>query len=330
MNRNMKNSILLIGAGQLGSRHLQALALYETPCEIYVIDPFPISLDTAKSRFEEINGFDKHKIIYISTIQELEKDSFDLAIIATNSKIRSNIIKDLLHKSKVNFFILEKVLFQTVKEYNEINELLKSSNSKAFVNCPGRTYTFYQDLKKSITANEQVQMEIIGSNWGLGCNSIHFIDLFNYLTDESILDWQNNLDPGFTNSKREGYKEFFGNIQGQSINGNRLSITCFKNTNPVNYSIRISTPNKRFVIDPGIGEALIANSDSNWAFKKIATKFPYQSQLTQKVVKQLFEKDTCDLTPYELSMTLHIPFITTILKHYNQYQNITTEICPIT
>ncbi len=326
----MKRSILLIGAGQLGSRHLQALALFESSCEIYVIDPFQTSLNIAKTRFEEVKGFEKHRITYISTIQELEEDRFDLAIIATNSNIRGNVIKDLLNQSKVEFFILEKVLFQTIQVYEEINYLFKITNSKAFVNTPGRTFKLYQDLKSSLSPNEPVQMEIIGSNWGLGCNSIHFIDLFNFLTDELITDWNNNLDANFINSKREGFKEFFGNINGQTQNGSRLNITCFLNDNPVNYSIRISTPSKRFVIEPGICKAYKADAESNWIVKEISANFPFQSQLTHKVVKELFEKGTCDLTPYELSIELHKPFVSTILKHYNNFQNNTKEICPIT
>ena len=33
-------NVALIGAGQLGSRHLQALALSEIPMNIEVVDPF--------------------------------------------------------------------------------------------------------------------------------------------------------------------------------------------------------------------------------------------------------------------------------------------------
>jgi hypothetical protein len=36
----MKKSIVIIGAGQIGSRHLQALALLQIPCQIFVLNPF--------------------------------------------------------------------------------------------------------------------------------------------------------------------------------------------------------------------------------------------------------------------------------------------------
>ena len=44
----------VIGAGQLGGRHLQGLARLSLPCEIDVVDPSPVSLDSARKRFSEI------------------------------------------------------------------------------------------------------------------------------------------------------------------------------------------------------------------------------------------------------------------------------------
>ena len=45
-------TVLVIGAGQLGSRHLQALKLVQNDLSISVVDPFQASLDVAKERFE--------------------------------------------------------------------------------------------------------------------------------------------------------------------------------------------------------------------------------------------------------------------------------------
>ena len=90
--------ILLIGAGQLGSRHLQALALLKQSCAIIVVDTNENSLKIAKLRFEEIKGSEKHKVSYQTEIKNSKFLHFNLCIIATNSKIRSLIIKELFNE----------------------------------------------------------------------------------------------------------------------------------------------------------------------------------------------------------------------------------------
>jgi len=329
MDSDMRKNILLIGAGQLGSRHLQALALLNEPCHIEVEDPSADNLNTAMTRFEEVDGFEKHKIGYYTEIVSLKENYLDLAIIATNSNVRAKVIKELLQTKKIKYFILEKVLFQILNEYDEISELLKKSGSLAFVNCPRRMFDFYQDLKTSLDMNNPIQMEVIGNNWGLACNSIHFIDLFNFITGDNITTWQNNLDDGYTDSKRDGYKEFNGNLFGRTSKGNSLSLTCY-NTGAPNASIRISNQNKRFVIEESFGKAWKSGFIKEWSMEEVQFSLSYQSKLTHISAKQLFETGNCMLTPFNISSSLHIPLIQTLLDHYNKYIDIKTEICPIT
>ena len=47
------HQIAIIGAGQLGSRHLQGLAKLQLPCQVHVVDPSPKSLEVARQRFAE-------------------------------------------------------------------------------------------------------------------------------------------------------------------------------------------------------------------------------------------------------------------------------------
>jgi hypothetical protein len=323
------NSIIIVGAGQLGSRHLQALALLDKPFHIEVVDPSRDNLDTAISRFEEINGFEQHAVTYHTELKSLTTNKFDIAILATNANVRSKIIKELLRSNKVGYFILEKVLFQSIREYQEISELLKETDSRAFVNCTRRMFDFYQKLKVSVMNDGPVIMEVIGNNWGLGCNSIHFVDLFNFLTKDNITIWQNNLDENFIDSKRVGYKEFTGNLSGRTSSGNSLSLTCYNNGAP-NASIRISNQNKRFIIEESLGKAWKSDSNNEWKAEEILFSMTYQSQLSHLVVNQLLETDDCMLTPYNISSSLHIPFIQTLLEHFNNYIENKTERCPIT
>jgi predicted dehydrogenase len=325
----MMKNIVIIGAGQLGSRHLQAFALFDEPCNLFVVDPNEASLLTAKQRFEAIAGYVKHKTSYHNSVQKLTAEHLDLVIIATNADIRAQIIKELLQSKSVSYFILEKVLFQSIKDYKVIGDLLHKASAKAYVNCPRRIFDFYKNLKAALHPGESVQMEIIGNNWGLACNSIHFIDLFNLLTGDTITDWQNNLNDGIIESKRPGFIEINGNISGRTSNANSLSLTCYHSGHP-NISIRISTPSVRLLITEGMGKAFKEEASAGWKTEEIPFTMIYQSQITNVVVKQLFDTGSCDLAPYETSSRFHTPFLRLVLNHYKKHSNKTTDICPIT
>ena len=119
------SKVALIGAGQLGSRHLQGLAKSSIEFSIEVVEPFQKSREVAKQRYEEIETNPKVKSIdFFESIDQLSS-KIEIVIIATNADVRSKIVKELLLKKSVKNLILEKVLFQTVEEYHDVEKLLK-------------------------------------------------------------------------------------------------------------------------------------------------------------------------------------------------------------
>ena len=118
-------NILLVGCGEIGSRHLQALAKMEIPIRIWAIDPSSISLKTAKVRFEEIPiNKNIQSIKFESEIPE-NLDHIDLCIISTTSKIRFFVFKQIIDKVSCKNFIFEKVLFQKEEHFIQMLRLLK-------------------------------------------------------------------------------------------------------------------------------------------------------------------------------------------------------------
>ena len=148
----MRN-LVLIGAGQLGSRHLQALSKVNFPTKIEVVDPLPASLDVARSRFNEmpfnpnISG-----INFYSSLNDISKE-IDLAIVATNADVRADVIRMLISSCNVKNLVLEKVLFQKVEDYVEILSLLEGDGINAWVNHPRRMFQFYKKLKQLLNGS---------------------------------------------------------------------------------------------------------------------------------------------------------------------------------
>lgn len=321
-------TIVLIGAGQLGSRHLQSLSLLDMNVKIQVVDPYEESLKISKERFEQMPNNSLVEVEYFFNIDKIDIN-VDLCIVATTSNVRANIIKELVEKKNVNKFILEKVLFQKLSEYDEIQQLLKSKNIDCWVNHPFRCYPVYKELKKYFSSSMPVTYQVCGGNWGIGCNGLHYIDHLAFLTGSYNLNIDINfLDNSIISSKRNGFKEFSGLIIGK-LGDNNFILQCDKYYSPL--TITIQNENIKILLDEVSGWLKIAKKEKNWEWEYVKEKIMFfQSELTHVVVKDIFEYNYCDIPTFEMAKTLHEPFIEALLKHLNKVENKTNDICPIT
>lgn len=324
----MQYTVVIIGAGQLGSRHLQGLKTVELDLRIEIVDPNEESLSISQERYNSVdsNSFNKELFCY-NSIDKLSSE-IDLAIIATSAGPRFSITEELLKKKNIKNILFEKVLFQKVEDYNKTSLLLEKHNINAWVNCPRRTYKIYKDIKKELSESNNITFCVSGGDWGLGCNSIHFIDCFqficqanNYSIDMSGLDNSSYL------SKRKGYNEFSGVISGKSDKGDIISLISLKNsTAPL--IITIQDSQKTFIIDEQKG-CLIKKENGEWISQNI--KIPFQSQLTGFITQEILINQVSSLVSYSESQKLHLAFIEPLIKHFNKEINdFNNKICPIT
>lgn len=323
----MKTS-LIIGAGQLGSRHLQGLVKLEEQIEIYVLDLSIDSLKIAQEREKEINH--NHKIVYTKSWDILPV-FFDIVIIATNANIRESIINQLLSKHKVHFLILEKVLFQELEAYQRVHELLLKHDVITYVNHPRRMFKSYADLKLKMETNVQSIYSIVGGNWGLGCNALHLLDLIVYLSGHKIIDIDiNSVDDELLESSRVGFVEFTGTLTGHLSDNSFFSISSLKG-NLSSLSIAIFNSEQRFVIQEG-GTPKIYELAQNNSFKIENQEFniQYQSQLTTNIALELFENNFCLLPTFDDARNTHELFIREMLVKYNKITGLNSCILPVT
>jgi predicted dehydrogenase len=323
-------NISIVGAGQLGSRHLQALKKITLPVNLYVIDPDLIALTTTRERYSQVSDNINVKLILFSQSLEILPGQIDLCIIATNSKNRSEIIKQIVNKTIVKHFLIEKVLFQSISEYDEVERIFENRNIKSWVNCPRRLLPVYRNLKNWIDQSDQYFCTVDGGNWGLGCNSIHFIDLFNFLTSTKKYKVNTDgLNRNIINSKRAGYNEFTGIIRLEYENGNHLNIISRLNSHaPV--LITITSDKIQIVIDEKSRKLRYSKESNEWQWEELTFDFPFQSELTHLVAEDILIKGVCNLTPYKTSADLHKPFIKQLIKFINSINNTQINYCSIT
>ena len=328
------NKILLIGAGQLGSRHLQGLAKVSFITQIFVVEPNSSNIEIAKSRYNEIDTNIEHEISYYQSIENLPSKEFDIVIFATNADIRYQLTKQLVDNYEIKYIIFEKVAFQNERQFEEVIELLKFKNIKGWVNCPRRCIPNYHELKETIKTFENINMEAYGVEWGLACNSVHQIDFIAFLTeDPNYTIENNNLINQVFQSKREGFVEFYGSYTGKTEKGNRFKVTCKQKESidekPI-LILKLYNDSEIIIINEGLGKVEHFKKGEIEPYKKDLFKLKYQSELTNLIVESLSNNEDLDLTTIEESYLIHKPFLKLLLQHLNKLRNTEIDTLPIT
>ncbi len=323
-------NIAIIGAGQIGSRHLQALSQLNRFTNIQIVDPDYKSLERARERFLQVQkNKNIQKVEYLKNIADLN-NKLELVIISTTSDIRRKVIENLLLQKKVRYIILEKVLFQKIEDFIIVNNLLVQNNIKAWVNCPRRMTYFYKQLKSKFTGVKKVDYRVSSANLGIGCNSIHFLDLFAFLTGQTnFVLFSDQLDSKIIISKRSGFLEFTGTLCGRSSWGSNIAITSYlKGNAPLIISINSELVN--CLIREDEGKAWISESANNWTWEEVSFTISYQSQLTNLIVQDILDTGKCDLTNYEESWKIHIPLLKSLIFYLQKQKMEEIDLCPIT
>ena len=318
--------VLIIGAGQLGSRHLQGALKSSHKLLITIVDPSSDSLKLSKIRANEIElGNSETKIKYMREIPK--NKNFNICIISTNANIRARVTQVLLVNCYTKHIIFEKILFQKEADFEIISKLIKKKNISAWVNCPRRTYSNYQKIKNIINAKKPLKMSINGSSWGMACNAIHFIDLFSFLVDSFNLEvTKMNLSKYIFKSKRGGsFYEVNGQIEFK-IGIHLLKISC-RHGKKTSLQIKIKNNNIEYSINELEG---IWQSNINGLTKLKYHKMPYQSDMTKNLIDDLIDKNQCYLTSYQESHKHHMPFLSVIKKHLSKTLKKKFAGCPIT
>lgn len=326
----MRKNICIVGAGNIGSRHLQSLKNVKTPLSITIIDPSTDSLNIARERYQSFPNTvnSKHEINFNSDYKNLPL-KIDIAIIATNSDGRAKVIERLLTHSLVKFMILEKLLFQKKQDYFAVEKLLNKKKCQAFVNCSMRSMPFYYQLKKQI-GNLPINYFVSGSQYGLITNAIHYIDHIAFLTDCSDFTVNTgSLDPTPVKTKRKGFLDLNGTLTANFKEGSLGIFSCFEKGNaPI--VVEITTPKIRFIAKESERKVYISSSSKKWVWEEAQTNIPYQSQMTDKIVKDLLTKSTCHLVNYEESAKIHLTLLDPLLKFLNKHSKKHFSIYPFT
>ena len=323
-------NIVIIGAGQIGSRHLQAISKINRRVSVQVVDPSVENLLIARQRFQDCQTPETTvDVSYLHSINQLS-GSIDFAIIATNANVRRSVIEKLIAKCSVRYLLLEKFLFQKIEDIEYVNCLLNESNIKSWINCPLRMVPYYRKLQLKFQNSKIYNFSVSGSLIGIGCNAIHYVDMLAYLTGRSDFTFTSTLfDKKIIESKRKGFIEFTGTLIGETSAGNRFTLFSYpEGEAPI--TISIFSDSVRCIICEKDSRCWISEQKEGWSWQEEKFMIPYQSQITHKVILDVLDTGTCDLPTYHESGKLHSELLKTFCSYLKLYSFGNGDICQIT
>ena len=325
--------ILIAGVGQLGSRYLQGLANCQNTLDIYVQDISKQSLQIAKQRWEDacqttlaVSGVSNYpsyhnQITFVSSFDKLPKE-IDIAIVATNADVRPQVVKQITAKCDVQFWILEKILAQSVTALDDIYILTRNSTC-AWVNIPRRMMTWHQQIREKLQSDIPLNITGSGSLWGMACNAIHYLDLVSWWSDEKLKGIDaSKLDSKWIESKRKGFFEVTGKITAVYSGGTRLVLESSLEGSP--FKINVEGHNSVWEIDESKGiafgsDGIILNG-----------KNEMQSTMTSKLVDDILAGKNCELPKLSDSVKMHRVLLCSLLEHWNRVHDSNIKTLPIT
>jgi len=312
--------ILLIGCGNIGFRHLQALCASQMAGQIdlTIIEP-----NTAHhSRITDELERTPVQLSEVSTALPTQSDHFDLVIIATNADVRRRVFDDLVGKHTFTAILFEKVLFQRIEDLDAVAAQLQGV--AAHVNCGRRGFAGYQMLRKMLSSDVPVDYTVVGTQYALASNAIHFLDIAACINQSPLVSLDaSGLDKAGADSKRAGYVEIYGTLKGTLANGATVSLTCTP-ADVLSLDISITGAALTGKIDEAAGTATVTHGDvtQTLAFEtRHVSGMPY-------LYETLLNGEGCLLPTYAESAAQHRLLLSAINAHLNLPDQSDT-LCPI-
>jgi hypothetical protein len=296
-------NLIIIGGGNLGYRYAQGILKINKKFKLTILDKSFSRLEFLENTLSKENVSPFVTFEFVTYIKD--KRNFDLAIISTNSDVRCKVFNEYNKKHNVKFWILEKVLTPNINELS----LFPNKNS-IWVNTFLRTLDIFENIKNTLPKND-VEIYVAGGNWGLACNSIHYIDLISWIFNKMPIKINSDqLENEWFDSKRKGFYEVNGTLKVIYPNNVQLNLTC--NTSADDLIIIFTCKSIRYEYNLITGE-LHSNGVS---MRKVL--IPYQSEMTPDVINQIIKTKKSCLTPISESITMHRLFLDEIKKSWDR------------
>lgn len=242
--------IVVVGAGQIGSRHLQALAKLPGVAEVVAVDPLAESLERAAARWRDVPGHEHANLKLVSSVEEVPAQRYDLAVLTTSAPGRLEQLRTVAGLG-IKRVLAEKLLFQSLEEIDAALEICCGAGIRLYPNYVYRYASPWAVLAKQF-GSKPFELHVVAGDIGLATNLPHWLDLFEYLAASPLSELSVELArPAYPNKRGGDLLEFAGRAEGRSVSGAQVVLSFVSGSGvPV---ATIHTANGELVLDEGTG-----------------------------------------------------------------------------
>jgi hypothetical protein len=313
-NYKTSYNVMIVGLGNIGFRHLQAITNTNMNISLYLVDISEYNINNCKSYLKN-NSICDYK--FYSNIREINNPIiFHIIILSTCSDIRIKLIEDLSNNSCIkiiNNLVLEKIIFTNYNDFIVMEKLLSEKINLKNIYCSSDWYNRFnfKELSQKINLYKS-KIHIKGNNWGLACNSIHGIMCLLKIFNNFELKTK---DIKIVDAKRHGFKE----IKGILYNDN-IIIEDTENQESF-LSIEIITENNKILIKQNKNKLLFSEYINNIE-QEYEINDQYLSEYYINQYKSMLYYDEVKLVNYQTSKLGHKILISTLNTIFKDYDNL--------
>lgn len=212
-------SVLVVGAGGIGSRHLQALAASTSVGDVFAVEPREEARDIALERWAQSSTSASRKLSFV----RLDEVRFTPAavVLATPAMGRVDLLDRLLGLG-ATLILSEKVFAQRIVDLNRALELEAAHHARIWLNQIYRYSPVFRAVR-ALADGAPIHMDVQVGGDGMGCNLIHFLDLFEFVANDQVSALHARLDMPVHASKRGGsLVEFTGHSSARGARGGQF------------------------------------------------------------------------------------------------------------
>lgn len=324
--------VLIVGCGELGSRHLQAVTSLPQVREVEVVDPRPEALAMGRARLDEVP--DRNRAITYRWLSSLEDAApgGELCIIATQADVRCRLVKEVAGRLGYSRFLLEKLVAQSVRDYEDLIRFAAERKLSVWVNCKTRLHPSHARVKAQLDPGDSIVLSVTGGNHGLINNGVHAADLFVFYDGASQIESTGSrIDPILHSSKRgNGMFDLSGTLHGYSEKGSQLTLSfAAGHEAPMQYTI--TSRRYRAIIDDMMKRICESSADSGWDWRVV----PFEanmlvSHMTRAFAADILSSGQCQLPTLENCYPAHRFILGELVPHFNRLLGRESDRCPAT
>ena len=222
-------------------------------------------------------------------------------------------------------WILEKVLAQSSYQVERMMKIIPPG-ANAWVNTPMRIMEWQQSIKQQVKKYIEgpVSIAVNGSDWGMACNSIHYIDLISWLIESDIDKVSCTELCSWHQSKRPGFYDVYGSIAVRYQNSSTLILNSKDEKDSKYVKIKVETSSGNWTIHETEGKAVGPSGEI------INGRLEFQSEMTPTLVKEILTEGTCMLPSLKESALQHKLLLDGLLDSWNKFNCSVDSLVPIT